>query len=104
VDYGNAYNHANANDDLDDDTPSVAASSTFKSQRDAYDNLVRYMLVVWDGFVSVAVAMWIVLRVLHWHARRALRTEAIAAALAELRKTTIGRARGGVRGKRDDVT
>jgi hypothetical protein len=83
VAYTNAFNHASANDDLDDDASSVAASSTFKSQRDAYDNLVRDMLVAWDCVVGVAVAMWIVLRVLHWHALRLLRSEAIAASLAE---------------------
>jgi hypothetical protein len=83
VAYTNALNHASANDDLDDDIPSVTASSTFKSQRDSYDNLVRDMLVAWDGVVGVAVAMWIVLRALHLHALRVLRTEAIAAELAE---------------------
>jgi hypothetical protein len=81
--YTNSYFHANANDDVDDDTPSIAASSTFHSQRDAYDDLVRNMLVAWDIVVGVAVGLWIVLRVLHLQAIRSLRTEAAAAALAE---------------------
>jgi hypothetical protein len=81
--YTNAYNHASPNDDLDDDEPSLHASSRYMSARDAYDNLVRDMLVVWDVVVAVAVGLWIALRALHQHALRALRTEAAAAARAE---------------------
>jgi serine/threonine protein kinase len=81
--YTNAFNHASVNDDLDDDVPSTAASLAFQSARDAYDNLVRDMLVTWDVVVGVAVVMWIVLRALHLQALRALRTEAAAAADAE---------------------
>jgi hypothetical protein len=81
--YTNVFNHASTDDDLDDIEPSGAASFVFQSQRDAYDNLVRDMLVSWDVVVSVAVGMWIVLRALHHHALRALRTEAAATARAE---------------------
>ena len=76
--YTDAYNHANANDDLDDLEPSADAPSKFQSGRDRYDNLVRNMLVARDDVVVVAVAMWIVLRAVHLHALRALRIEAAA--------------------------
>ena len=81
--YTNAYNHASANDDLDDDEPSVSASETYTSARDAYDNLVRDMLVVWDVVVGVAVGLWIVVRALHHYALRTLRTEEAEVARAE---------------------
>jgi hypothetical protein len=81
--YTNAYNHVSTNDDLDDETPSNTASLMFQSKRDAYDNLVRYMLVAWDAVVGVAVGLWIVLRALHVRALRALRIEAAAAVRAE---------------------
>ena len=81
--YTNTFNHANADDDLDDSEPSAAAALAFTSARDAYDNLVRDMLVAWDVVVVVAVGLWVMLRVLHLHALRALRTEANAAAQAE---------------------
>jgi hypothetical protein len=100
--YTNALNHAHANDDLDDLTPWFAASSTFESQRDAYDNLVRDMLMAWDCVVGVAVAMWIVLRALHWHALRARIPRRWQQRWP--RKPTIGPTRGGVCGKRDAVT
>jgi hypothetical protein len=81
--YTNAYNHASTNDDLDDIEPSFAASSTFENERNAYDNLVRHMLVAWNVLVGVAVGLWVWLRALHLHALRALRTETAAAAQAE---------------------
>jgi hypothetical protein len=81
--YTNAYNHASVNDDLDDDEPSASASLTYQSARDAYDNLVRDMLLVWDGVVVVAVGLWIVLRLLHRHALQALRSVAAGTAHAE---------------------
>jgi hypothetical protein len=81
--YTNEYSHASANDDLDDVTPSETASAMFTSERDAYDELVREMLVAWDGLVVLAVGLWIVLRMLYRHALRVLRTEEAAVALAE---------------------
>jgi hypothetical protein len=81
--YTNAFNHASVNDDHDDVSPSIAASLAFQNARNAYDNLVRDMLVAWDSVVGAAVGMWVVLRVLHRRALQALRTEATAAANAE---------------------
>jgi hypothetical protein len=81
--YANAFNHASADDDLDDVMPSAAASATFQSTRDAYDNLVRGLLVAWDTVVCVAVGLWIALRAVHMQALRALRAETAAAARAE---------------------
>jgi hypothetical protein len=81
--YTNAFNHASPNDDLDDDEPSADASATFQRARDAYDSLVRDMLVAWDVLVSVAVGLWVVLRVVHRRALRDLRTETAEAARCE---------------------
>jgi hypothetical protein len=81
--YSNAYDHPIANDDLDDDGPSAAASSNFQRGRDAYDNLVRHMLVAWDVLVGVAVGLWVVLRALHLHALRTLRVKAATATQAQ---------------------
>jgi hypothetical protein len=81
--YTNAYTRVRLDDDLDDSAPSIAASLAFQNARNAYDNLVRNMLVAWDSFVGVAVGMWVVLRVLHRRALLSLRTEATAAANAE---------------------
>jgi serine/threonine protein kinase len=81
--YTNSWSHANFNDDIDDIVPSVVATSKFQSARDEYDNLVSDMLVAWDVLVGVAIAQWIVLRVLHHLALRALLTEAAEAAWAE---------------------
>jgi serine/threonine protein kinase len=79
----NSFNHASANDDFDDDSPSTPASLVFQNGRDEYDNLVRNMLVAWDAVVGVAVGMWVALRMLYILSLRALRTEAVAAARAE---------------------
>jgi hypothetical protein len=73
--YTNAYNRVNLDDDIDDDVPSMAASLAFQNARDAYDNLVRDMLVVWDGVVGVAVGLWIVLRSFHQNALDHLHAE-----------------------------
>jgi hypothetical protein len=81
--YTNAYNHAKADDDHDDEAPSGQASSAFQGSRNAYDNLVGNMLLAWDLVVCLAVGLWIVLRVSYVLAQRALRTEAAAAAAAE---------------------
>jgi hypothetical protein len=70
-------------DDIDDDVPSMAASLAFQNARDAYDNLVRDMLVVWDGVVGVAVGLWILLRSLHEKALNRLHTEVQFAETAE---------------------
>jgi serine/threonine protein kinase len=80
---GNGYNHAASTDDIDDDEPSVEATKLFQSGRNAYDNLVRDMLIAWDALVGVAVVMWLVLRVMYARATRLLRVEAAAAARAE---------------------
>ena len=82
--YTNTFNHVSANDDLDDDVPSITASLAFQNARDSYDNLVRDMLVTWDIVVGVAMGMWILLRASHLHGRvRALHIEAAAATEAE---------------------
>jgi len=49
--YTNAFSHGNLDDDLDDQEPSVAASSAFQTARASYDNLVRELLVAWDALV-----------------------------------------------------
>ena len=59
------------------------AVAYFQHRRDAYDDLVRDMLVAWDVLVGVAVGICMVLRPLHLHALHALRTEASAALWAE---------------------
>ena len=93
--YTNAYNHAGANDDLDDDVPSVAASFSFENGRREYDALVRDMLVAWDALVGLAVVLWIVLRVMHHHALRILRSEVVAASEAQARDVWAGTRRSG---------
>jgi serine/threonine protein kinase len=81
--FTNARNHASAADDFDDDTPTVAASQRFDAGRSEYDALVRNMLVAWDVLVGVAVALWIVLRLMYVHALREMRVKADADASAE---------------------
>jgi serine/threonine protein kinase len=80
--YTNSYNHAGANDDLDDDQPS-AASLEFQRGRDEYIDLLRNMLIAWDVFAGLAIGLWAVLRILHRHALQTLRTEAATAEQAE---------------------
>jgi hypothetical protein len=70
-------------DDIDDDVPSMAASLAFQNARDAYDNLVRDMLMVWDGVVGVAVGLWILLWSFHEKAVNRLHTEVQFAETAE---------------------
>ena len=81
--YTNANNHARVNDDLDDDEPSAAAALLFQTGRDRYDSLVRCMLVAWDVLVGVAVALWVVLRIMYRATLRELRADAAEAARAE---------------------
>jgi hypothetical protein len=79
----NTYNHLRNDDDFNDIAPDIAASHRFQNERDAYDELVRWMLMVWDFLVCAALLLWVVLRIVHYDAMRALRVEAAAEAFAE---------------------
>jgi hypothetical protein len=81
--FTNSFDHSSIDDDTDDGLPALAATSTFKEERDDYDRLVRWMLVVWNILVGVTVILWFVLRAMYHLALRALRVEAAASAHLE---------------------
>jgi hypothetical protein len=48
---------------LDDDLAGIDAAKRFASACDEYDMLLQDMLETWLGFLGIAIAMWIALRV-----------------------------------------
>jgi uncharacterized membrane protein YcjF (UPF0283 family) len=60
-----AFSHIWANDDHDDTTPAKTAGEQYSDAVKEYNHLVRLMLIVWDCLFGGALALWIVLRVLH---------------------------------------
>eukprot|EP00035_Acanthoeca_spectabilis_P033031 m.21650 g.21650 ORF g.21650 m.21650 type:complete len:1167 (+) comp5717_c0_seq1:171-3671(+) len=77
------YNHASAADDADDDFPSGAAAQSLASAHSSYDSLVQEALQVWNGFLGLAVLMWIGLRLTYRDAQRSWRDHAQTLADAE---------------------
>jgi hypothetical protein len=77
-----AYDHLGDQDDLDDH-PVYAAYLQYGAGRNAYDSLIRSMLLAWDAVVGAAVCLWIVLRILFNRAQRQLQAERDALARAQ---------------------
>lgn len=82
-----AYVHINIDDSQDDDgvAASIDATNRFQAERDQYDRLVQYMLLTWDGFLAVAILLWIRLRVIYHFAMHQWRRQ--SQTVDELEKT-----------------
>lgn len=80
-----AISHIGANDDLDDDGWPVVSKAMrdFSSARNSYDDLLRWMLLVWDGFLGVALLMWLGLRIAYHRAVRSWRAHVRSESSAE---------------------
>lgn len=75
--------HLSADDDVNDDTPSASATDRFDAERDAYDRVVREMLLAWNVLAGGTIVLWAAARVLYSRKVGELRVEEEATTAAE---------------------